>query len=115
MSPRRAPHEMRVAPALAPGVRPGPVEPRYALLINPFYPKDPHTSFGKHVLTPSLALTSIAAATPPHWHVHYWDENLLQGPPPGSRFRKWWASPCTSHLPSGRMSWPAGIGGAGRR
>ena len=86
MSPRRAPHEMRVAPALAPGVRPGPVEPRYALLINPFYPKDPHTSFGKHVLTPSLALTSIAAATPPHWHVRYWDENLLQGPPPWKPF-----------------------------
>ena len=30
-----------VAPALAPGVRPGPVEPRYALLINPFYPQRP--------------------------------------------------------------------------
>ena len=26
------------------------------LLINPFYRKDPHASFGKHVLTPSLAL-----------------------------------------------------------
>ena len=33
---------------------------RHALLINPFYPKDPHASFGKHVLTPTLALTSIA-------------------------------------------------------
>ena len=32
------------------------------LLINPFYSKDPWGSFGKHVLTPSLALTSIAAA-----------------------------------------------------
>ena len=42
----------------------------------------PHGSFGKHVLTPSLALTSIAAATPPGWRVRYWDENLLQGPPP---------------------------------
>ena len=37
---------------------------RYALLINPFYPKDPHASFGKHVLTPTLALTSFAATTP---------------------------------------------------
>ena len=44
--------------------------------------KDPHASFGKHVLTPSLALTSIAGATPPDWEVAYWDENLLQGPPP---------------------------------
>jgi radical SAM superfamily enzyme YgiQ (UPF0313 family) len=77
---------MRLAPTLAPGIRPGPVRPRYALLINPFYPKDPHTSFGKHVLTPSLALTSIAAATPPHWDLRYWDENLLQGPPPWKPF-----------------------------
>src|SRR3989442_1825985 len=59
-----------------------PVERRRALLINPFYPKDPHASFGKHVLTPTLALTSVAAATPPGWRVEYWDENLLQGRPP---------------------------------
>ncbi|MFO1513584.1 MAG: radical SAM protein [Verrucomicrobiota bacterium] len=58
------------------------VERRFALLINPFYPKSPHCSFGKHVLTPTLALTSVAGATPPHWKVQYWDENLLQGAPP---------------------------------
>ncbi len=52
-------------------------------MINPFYPKDPFGSFGKHVLTPSLALTSVAASTPPNWEVELWDENLLQGPPPG--------------------------------
>jgi radical SAM superfamily enzyme YgiQ (UPF0313 family) len=52
---------------------------RHALLLNPFYPKDPHASFGKHVLTPSLALTSVAAATPTSWDVRYWDENLLRG------------------------------------
>ena len=80
------PRDMRVAPRLDPTVRPGPVEPRYALLLNPFYPKDPHASFGKHVLTPSLALTSIAAATPPEWEARYWDENLLQGPPPWRPF-----------------------------
>jgi radical SAM superfamily enzyme YgiQ (UPF0313 family) len=55
-------------------------------LINPFYPKDPHASFGKHVLTPSLALTSVAGSTPPDWDVAYWDENLLQGPPPWRPF-----------------------------
>ncbi|HWZ32457.1 MAG TPA: hypothetical protein VNX18_14050 [Bryobacteraceae bacterium] len=55
---------------------------RYALLINPFYPKDPNASFGKHVLTPTLALTSFAATTPEHWEVRYWDENLLLGRPP---------------------------------
>jgi radical SAM superfamily enzyme YgiQ (UPF0313 family) len=59
-----------------------PVQPRYALLINPFYPKDPHASFGKHALTPTLALTSFAATTPHHWTVRYWDENLLDGRPP---------------------------------
>lgn len=80
--PLRVPRAMRVAPALDPAPPSGPVCRRSALLINPFYPKDPHASFGKHVLTPSLALTSIAASTPPDWEVRYWDENLLQGPPP---------------------------------
>jgi radical SAM superfamily enzyme YgiQ (UPF0313 family) len=56
------------------------------LLINPFYAKDPHASFGKHVLTPTLALTSVAASTPSDWEVFYWDENLLQGPPPAEPF-----------------------------
>jgi radical SAM superfamily enzyme YgiQ (UPF0313 family) len=60
----------------------GPVQSRYALLINPFYPKDPNASYGKHVLTPTLALTSFAATTPAHWEVQYWDENLLDGRPP---------------------------------
>src|SRR5713226_3279154 len=76
------PREMCSAPRLDPGLWPACVRPRYALLINPFYPKDPHASFGKHVLTPTLALTSIAGATPANWEVAYWDENLLQGPPP---------------------------------
>ena len=60
--------------------------PRHALLVNPFYAKDPHASFGKHVLTPTLALTSFAGATPPGWALRYWDENLLQGPPPADPF-----------------------------
>jgi hypothetical protein len=78
----RVPRDLRVVPPLDPARRVGPVRRRYALLINPFYPKDPHASLGKHVLTPTLALTSIAGATPPAWRVRYWDENLLQGPPP---------------------------------
>jgi radical SAM superfamily enzyme YgiQ (UPF0313 family) len=80
------PHAMRVAPLVDPSRSVPPVRPRHALLLNPFYPKDPHASFGKHVLTPTLALTSIAASTPPHWTVAYWDENLLQGPPPSDPF-----------------------------
>ena len=69
-------------PLLDPAILAGPIEPRYALLINPFYPKDPNASFGKHVLTPTLALTSFAATTPEHWRLQYWDENLLDGRPP---------------------------------
>ena len=80
------PREFCEAPHLDATWRPAAVQPRLALLVNPFYPKDSHTSFGKHVLTPTLALTSIAAATPSDWEVRYWDENLLQGPPPREPF-----------------------------
>jgi radical SAM superfamily enzyme YgiQ (UPF0313 family) len=80
--PLRMPEGMRVAPVLEEMTSAATPRPRFALLINPFYPKSPHGSLGKHVLTPTLALTSIAGATPPDWEVRYWDENLLQGPPP---------------------------------
>lgn len=73
-------------PVLDPSLAARRPRERYALLVNPFYPKDPHGSFGKHVLTPTLALTSIAGATPPDWEVAYWDENLLQGAPPVDPF-----------------------------
>jgi len=76
------PEEMTTAPALRADDRIGSIETYYALLINPFYPKDPNASFGKHVLTPSLALTSFAATSPDRWRVEYWDENLLHGHPP---------------------------------
>ena len=78
------PREMRLPPKFNEAVPAAPIRERFALLINPFYPKSPHGSFGKHVLTPTLALTSIAAATPRDWEVRYWDENLLQGPPPAN-------------------------------
>ena len=78
------PKEMSTPPALGSDSSAAPIERRLALLINPFYPKDPHASFGKHVLTPTLALTSVAGATPREWTVKYWDENLLQGPPPAN-------------------------------
>jgi radical SAM superfamily enzyme YgiQ (UPF0313 family) len=78
---RWLPRAMREPPALA-WPPPGHIARRTALLVNPFYPKDPHASLGKHVLTPTLALTSVAAATPPGWDVRYWDENLLRGAPP---------------------------------
>jgi radical SAM superfamily enzyme YgiQ (UPF0313 family) len=79
---RSLPRAMAVAPPLGSGGSGGPLDLGAALLINPFYAKSPYGSFGKHVLTPSLSLTSLAAATPPGWRVRYWDENLLQGPPP---------------------------------
>ena len=81
-SPLWMPAEMSVPPKLEEHPRTRGAESRFALLINPFYPKSPHCSFGKHVLTPTLALTSVAGATPHNWRVLYWDENLLQGPPP---------------------------------
>jgi radical SAM superfamily enzyme YgiQ (UPF0313 family) len=81
---RWIPREMTNAPSLESDehAAASPVEQCYALLINPFYPKDANASFGKHVLTPTLALTSFAATTPAHWRVQYWDENLLDGRPP---------------------------------
>ena len=78
----REPADMTLAPVLGPPRVGRPVKRFSALLLNPFYPKDPRASYGKHVLTPTLALTSIAGATPPQWDVRYWDESLLQGPPP---------------------------------
>lgn len=86
MKSRWIPRALRIAPRLDPDLRTEPPRPKSALLVNPFYPKDPHASFGKHVLTPSLALTSIAGATPPDWEVSYWDENLLRGAPPHQPF-----------------------------
>src|SRR5262245_28166568 len=80
------PRAMREPPELPRTSRTDPPRSRHALLINPFYAKDPHASYGKHVLTPTLALTSVAAATPREWTVAYWDENLLQGPPPCDPF-----------------------------
>ncbi|MBI2567079.1 MAG: sugar transferase [Candidatus Schekmanbacteria bacterium] len=83
---RRAPRAMTTAPRLDGAAVVGAPQPRRVLLLNPFYSKDPVASFGKHVLTPSTALTAIAAATPASWNVQFWDENLLQGPPPRDPF-----------------------------
>lgn len=80
------PRAMWEAPELKRHLRVSEARAKYALLVNPFYSKDPYASFGKHVLTPSLALTSIAAATPEDWEVRYFDENLLQGAPPVEPF-----------------------------
>jgi hypothetical protein len=63
-APARA-HAFREAPRLDPKRRMQAPTPGEVLLINPFYPKDAHASFGKHVLTPTLALTSLAGVTPP--------------------------------------------------
>jgi len=82
MNPLHMPPDMVHPPPLGTHRAAGPIQAHYALLVNPFYPKDPHASFGKHMLTPSLAMTSFAATTPEHWEVRYWDENLLDGRPP---------------------------------
>lgn len=97
------PEEMRLAPPLVPPPPGAAVKPRTALLVNPFYRKDPVASFGKHVLTPSLALTTVAAATPPGWEVSIHDENLLQGPPPCSPVPE--VVGITVHLTFARRAW----------
>src|SRR5216683_537544 len=80
---RWMPCEMMIPPPLLDANTPAEsIERHFALLINPFYPKDANASFGKHVLTPTLALTSFGATTPPHWRLEYFDENLLDGRPP---------------------------------
>ncbi len=76
------PKEMSEPPPLGHELPCSPVRAFSALLLNPFYKKDAHASLGKHVLTPTLALTSFAGATPAHWTLRYWDENLLHGSPP---------------------------------
>jgi hypothetical protein len=76
--PKWLPEEMTTPPPF-PDLQENTIpSPWSVLLINPFYPKDPHASFGKHVLTPTLALTSLSGATPRKWEVRYRDENLLQ-------------------------------------
>ncbi|HVW01026.1 MAG TPA: radical SAM protein [Planctomycetaceae bacterium] len=80
------PSAMRIAPAFDRRAQNLTPRPRTALLLNPFYAKDPHASFGKHVLTPTLALTSVAGSTPAGWDVRIWDENLLHGSPPWQPF-----------------------------
>jgi hypothetical protein len=56
------PEAMRFAPALPRAS--SSISPRSLFLINPFYPKDPHASFGKHVLTPTLAFQHRRCHTP---------------------------------------------------
>lgn len=84
--PKPLPRAFREAPWLDLNLKTAPPTRGEILLINPFYVTDRHASFGKHVLTPTLALTSLAGATPAGWNVRYWDENLLQGPPPVTPF-----------------------------
>ena len=54
------------------------------LLINPRYRRNPCSSAGRHALTPSLALPTIAAATPAEYRVRFFDENLGRGDAPTS-------------------------------
>lgn len=74
--------QMRCAPTLPGSGAYMPVAAKSALLVLPFYRKSSHGSLGKHVLTPALTMSALAAATPADWQVGVWDENLLQGAPP---------------------------------
>ncbi len=93
---RSLPQAMAVAPSLGSGGSGGRIDRRAALLLNPFYAKSPYGSFGKHVLTPSLSLTSIAGATPPGWRVRVpGTRTCCKGRRRPTPCRRWSASPCT--------------------
>jgi radical SAM superfamily enzyme YgiQ (UPF0313 family) len=70
-----------IAPVLSHPRRELRIAKKSALLVLPFYAKSRYGSLGKHVLTPALTLSAVAAATPADWRIRIWDENLLQGPP----------------------------------
>lgn len=61
---------------------PPSVQRNLVLLVNPRYAPNRCSSSARHALTPSLALPTIAAATPDPWHVIFHDENLSPGEPP---------------------------------
>ncbi len=48
-SVKSVPLPFREPPPLNPDFRPKEIASRHSLLVNPFYRKDPHASFGKHV------------------------------------------------------------------
>jgi len=70
---------IRVPPPLPPVPSSPRIRRGVTLLVNPFYAKGPAGSLGKHALTPSLSLTTVAAATPSTFSVSIHDENLLRG------------------------------------
>jgi len=55
------PPEMTIPPVLAERLPGGTVARRQVLLINPFYAKSPHGSFGKHVLTPTPGVLNLSS------------------------------------------------------
>ncbi len=91
----RLPRPMAIAPTLDPNATPGPPRRRYALLINPFYPKDPHASFGKHVLTPTLALTATPARRRADWECATGTRTCCRVRRRSSHSRRSSGSPCT--------------------
>ena len=111
------PEEMRVAPRLDDRMSDGAGSAEVCPSDQSVLPKDPHASFGKHVLTPTLALTSMAGATPPNWEVSTGTRICCKGGRPASRSRRLWGSRCTSRSRIGRMSsraWYRGRGAARR-
>ena len=82
MSTPWIPCALVIAPRLDPGIQPGPYRAKFALLINPVLSQRPACEFWQARVDTVAGLTSIAGATPVDWEVAYWDENLLQGPPP---------------------------------
>jgi hypothetical protein len=88
------PPEMSLPPMLDPAAPANLLEPRYALLINPFYPKDPNASFGKHALTP---LSPSPASPRPRRNTGRFDTGTKTCSTAGrhsSQCLNWLGSPC---------------------
>ena len=107
------PRELREAPRLDPELRPGSRSPRLALLLNPFYPKDP-----RRELRQARPHADARADEPRRG-----DAARLGGPPLGrepapgaaaarARSRRSSGSPSTSRSPSARTSSRAGTASA---
>ena len=111
----RLPRPMAIAPALDPNAIPAPLRRRYALLINPFYPQGPARQLRQaRADADARADEPSPAATPADWNVSYWDENLLQGPPPLDPFPQVVGDHRAPHVRRARVRAGALVSAAGR-
>ena len=76
------PAEMTTPPKLDAETLTASIEPRYALLINPFYPKDANAKLRETCADPHAGSHQLCRDYSRPLAREYWDENLLHGRPP---------------------------------